>query len=92
MLTYCTSLPNMTLDIKLSSCLRQVDVLIHILEGESTQITFQGVGYNPNIVGEAATLSQFPSSTAIPSSAKLTVPGQVSPSVEYEQYEQSRNL
>ncbi|OWK63285.1 Coiled-coil domain-containing protein 108 [Lonchura striata] len=31
-----------------------VDVLIDILEGDSTQITFQGVGYNPNI---AATLS-----------------------------------
>ncbi|NXA83497.1 CFA65 protein, partial [Thryothorus ludovicianus] len=53
-----------------------VDVLIHILEGESTQITFQGVGYNPNIVGEAATSSQFSSSAVIPGSAKLTVPGQ----------------
>ncbi|NWZ42293.1 CFA65 protein, partial [Brachypodius atriceps] len=53
-----------------------VDVLIHILEGQSTQITFQGAGYNPNIVGEAATSSQFLSSAAIPSSAKLTVPGQ----------------
>ncbi|NXO84430.1 CFA65 protein, partial [Sitta europaea] len=53
-----------------------VDVLIHILEGESTQITFQGVGYNPSIVGEAATSSQLFSSTVIPGSAKLTVPGQ----------------
>uniref|UniRef100_A0A8C3NUV1 Cilia and flagella associated protein 65 n=1 Tax=Cyanoderma ruficeps TaxID=181631 RepID=A0A8C3NUV1_9PASS len=53
-----------------------VDVVIHILEGESTQITFQGVGYNPNIVGEAATSSQSLSSAAIPGSAKLTVPGQ----------------
>ncbi|NWR42974.1 CFA65 protein, partial [Regulus satrapa] len=53
-----------------------VDVLIHILEGDSTQITFQGVGYNPNIVGEAATSSQFFSSAVIPVSAKLTVPGQ----------------
>ncbi|NXU97152.1 CFA65 protein, partial [Cettia cetti] len=52
-----------------------VDVLIHILEGESTQITFQGVGYNPSIVGEAATSSQF-FSAVIPGSAKLTVPGQ----------------
>ncbi|NXR64377.1 CFA65 protein, partial [Rhadina sibilatrix] len=52
-----------------------VDVLIHILEGESTQITFQGVGYNPNIVGEAATSSQF-FSAVIPGSAKLTLPGQ----------------
>ncbi|NXR48460.1 CFA65 protein, partial [Hippolais icterina] len=53
-----------------------VDVLIQILEGESTQITFQGVGYNPNIVGEAATSRQFFSSAVIPGSAKLTVPGQ----------------
>ncbi|NXO63631.1 CFA65 protein, partial [Phainopepla nitens] len=53
-----------------------VDTLIHILEGESTQITFQGVGYNPNIVGEATTSSQFLSSAVIPGSAKLTVPGQ----------------
>ncbi|NXT62710.1 CFA65 protein, partial [Chaetops frenatus] len=53
-----------------------VDVPIHILDGESTQITFQGVGYNPNIVGEAATSSQFFSSAVIPGSAKLTMPGQ----------------
>ncbi|NXM21691.1 CFA65 protein, partial [Ploceus nigricollis] len=53
-----------------------VDVLIDILEGDSTQITFQGVGYNPNIVGEAATSRHFFSSSAIPGSAKLTVPGQ----------------
>ncbi|NXK62188.1 CFA65 protein, partial [Sylvietta virens] len=53
-----------------------VDVLIHILEGQSTQITFQGVGYNPNTVGEAATSMQFSSSAVIPGSAKLTVPGQ----------------
>ncbi|NWH89784.1 CFA65 protein, partial [Aegithalos caudatus] len=52
-----------------------VDVLIHILEGESTQITFQGVGYNPNIVREAATSSQS-CSEVIPGSAKLTMPGQ----------------
>ncbi|NXE41656.1 CFA65 protein, partial [Ptilorrhoa leucosticta] len=53
-----------------------VDVPIHILEGESTPITFQGVGYNPNIVRETATSSQFFSSAVFPGSAKLTVPGQ----------------
>nr|XP_030133177.3 cilia- and flagella-associated protein 65 isoform X5 [Taeniopygia guttata] len=53
-----------------------VDVLIDILEGDSTQITFQGVGYNPNIVREAATSRHFFSSAVIPGSAKLTVPGQ----------------
>ncbi|NWI79764.1 CFA65 protein, partial [Dryoscopus gambensis] len=53
-----------------------VDVPIHILEGESTQITFQGVGYNPNIVQEPATSSQFFPSAVFPGSARLTVPGQ----------------
>lgn len=92
MLAYCTSLPNMTLDFQLLSCLRQVDVLIHILEGQSTQITFQGVGYNPSIIGEAATSSHFFSSAVIPGSAKLTVPGQVSLSMGNEPYDQSRNV
>ncbi|NXS28662.1 CFA65 protein, partial [Pomatostomus ruficeps] len=58
-----------------------VDVPIHILEGESTPITFQGVGYKPNIVGETATSSQFFSPAVLPGSAKLTVPGQVSPAI-----------
>ncbi|XP_063017985.1 cilia- and flagella-associated protein 65 isoform X4 [Melospiza melodia melodia] len=53
-----------------------VDVLIQILEGDSTQITFQGVGYNPNDVEEAATSRNFFSSAVIPGSARLTVPGQ----------------
>ncbi|NWW74377.1 CFA65 protein, partial [Climacteris rufus] len=53
-----------------------VDVPIHILEGESTPITFQGVGYNPNTVGAAATFSQVLSPGDFPGSAKLTVPGQ----------------
>ncbi|NWT90273.1 CFA65 protein, partial [Lanius ludovicianus] len=54
-----------------------VNVLIHILEGESTAVTFQGVGYNPNTVQETNTPSQFVSSTVSPGFAKLTVPGQV---------------
>ncbi|NXO11170.1 CFA65 protein, partial [Oriolus oriolus] len=53
-----------------------VDVPIHIVEGESTPITFQGAGYNPNIVREAAASSHFSSFAAFPCSAKLTVPGQ----------------
>ncbi|XP_064574963.1 cilia- and flagella-associated protein 65 isoform X5 [Zonotrichia leucophrys gambelii] len=53
-----------------------VDVVIQILEGDSTQITFQGVGYNPNYVEEAATSRNFFSSAVIPGSARLTVPGQ----------------
>ncbi|NXC02043.1 CFA65 protein, partial [Orthonyx spaldingii] len=53
-----------------------VDVPIQILEGESTSITFQGVGYNPSTVGETATSSQFSSPAVFPGSARLTVSGQ----------------
>ncbi|XP_068877003.1 cilia- and flagella-associated protein 65 isoform X2 [Aphelocoma coerulescens] len=53
-----------------------VDVPIHILEGESTPVTFQGVGYNPNTVQKTDTSSQFVSSADYSGSAKLTVPGQ----------------
>ncbi|NXS88297.1 CFA65 protein, partial [Erpornis zantholeuca] len=53
-----------------------VNVPIHILEGESTQITFQGEGYNPDNAREADTSNQFFSSAAFPGSAKLTLPGQ----------------
>ncbi|NWY90179.1 CFA65 protein, partial [Loxia curvirostra] len=54
----------------------EVDVVIQILEGDSTQISFQGVGYNPNIVEEAATSRQFFSAAVLPGSARLTVSGQ----------------
>ncbi|NXY06369.1 CFA65 protein, partial [Pteruthius melanotis] len=54
-----------------------VNVPIHILEGESTQITFQGEGYSPDGAREAATSNQFFSSEVFLGSAKLTVPGQV---------------
>ncbi|NXC35212.1 CFA65 protein, partial [Campylorhamphus procurvoides] len=50
-----------------------VDVPIHILGGESALITFQGVGYNPNTVGEAATSSKALSPSVFPGSNKLTV-------------------
>ncbi|NXI43348.1 CFA65 protein, partial [Galbula dea] len=53
-----------------------VDIPIHILGGESALITFQGVGYNPNTVGETVTSSEVLSSSVFPSSTKLTVPGQ----------------
>ncbi|NXU14680.1 CFA65 protein, partial [Pardalotus punctatus] len=53
-----------------------VVVPIHILEGQSTPITFQAVGFNPNIVGGAATSRQFSCPAVFPGSAKLTVPGQ----------------
>ncbi|NWX98190.1 CFA65 protein, partial [Nothoprocta ornata] len=54
-----------------------VDVPIHILGGDSALITFQGVGYDPNIMGETAPFDRVSSPSVIPGSNKLTVPGQV---------------
>nr|XP_025951513.1 cilia- and flagella-associated protein 65 [Dromaius novaehollandiae] len=54
-----------------------VDVPIHILGGDSALITFQGVGYDPNIMGETARFNKVLSPSVIPGSNKLTVPGQV---------------
>nr|XP_009674405.1 PREDICTED: coiled-coil domain-containing protein 108 isoform X1 [Struthio camelus australis] len=54
-----------------------VDVPIHIVGGDSALITFQGVGYDPNIMGETATFNKVLSPSVIPGSTKLTVPGQV---------------
>ncbi|NWW24601.1 CFA65 protein, partial [Falcunculus frontatus] len=53
-----------------------VDVPIHILDGESTSITFQGVGYDTNLVREATIFGQLFSSAVFPGSAKIIVPGQ----------------
>ncbi|NXH29691.1 CFA65 protein, partial [Myiagra hebetior] len=53
-----------------------VVVPIRILEGETTPVTFQGVGYNPNTVQEPGTSGQSVSSAVSPGSAKITVPGQ----------------
>ncbi|NXD78761.1 CFA65 protein, partial [Halcyon senegalensis] len=53
-----------------------VDVPIHILQGESALITFQGVGYDPNTIGETAASSKVLSPSVFPGSNKLTLPGQ----------------
>ncbi|NXI80627.1 CFA65 protein, partial [Rhipidura dahli] len=53
-----------------------VDVPIRILEGQSTSVTFQGVGYNSNTARKSDTSNQFASSSVSPGFAKLTVPGQ----------------
>ncbi|NWW85581.1 CFA65 protein, partial [Rhynochetos jubatus] len=53
-----------------------VDVPIHILEGESVLITFQGVGYDPNTVGDAATSHEVLFPSVFPGPTELTVPGQ----------------
>ncbi|XP_071418769.1 cilia- and flagella-associated protein 65 isoform X2 [Pithys albifrons albifrons] len=53
-----------------------VDVPIHIMGGESALITFQGVGYNPNTVGETAASSKALSPSILPGSNKLIVTGQ----------------
>ncbi|NXF31945.1 CFA65 protein, partial [Nyctibius bracteatus] len=53
-----------------------VDVPIHILGGEPALITFQGVGYDPNTVGETVASSKIVPPSVFPGSTKLTVPGQ----------------
>ncbi|NXP06353.1 CFA65 protein, partial [Thinocorus orbignyianus] len=53
-----------------------VDVLIHILGGESTLITFQGEGYDPNTIEETDTPSEILSPSVFPGSTQLTVAGQ----------------
>uniref|UniRef100_A0A8C3S3X0 Coiled-coil domain containing 108 n=1 Tax=Chelydra serpentina TaxID=8475 RepID=A0A8C3S3X0_CHESE len=53
-----------------------VDVPIHILEGDSALITFQGIGYDPHTLGETAQFDQVLSPSVTPGSSKLTVPGQ----------------
>ncbi|KAM6460482.1 cilia- and flagella-associated protein 65 isoform 3-T4 [Liasis olivaceus] len=54
---------------------KQVDVPIHILDGDSALITFQGVGFDPQVMGETAQFDQVVSAATTPVSAKLTVPG-----------------
>uniref|UniRef100_A0A8C5SG10 Cilia and flagella associated protein 65 n=1 Tax=Laticauda laticaudata TaxID=8630 RepID=A0A8C5SG10_LATLA len=52
-----------------------VDVPIHILDGDSALITFQGVGFDPQVMGETAQFDKVVSAATTPVSAKLTVPG-----------------
>ncbi|XP_074857085.1 cilia- and flagella-associated protein 65 [Carettochelys insculpta] len=53
-----------------------VDVPIHILEGDSALITFQGIGYDPHVMGETAQFDRLLSPSVTPGSSRLTVPGQ----------------
>ncbi|NXK29229.1 CFA65 protein, partial [Arenaria interpres] len=55
-----------------------VDVLIHIVGGESALITFQGEGYDPNTIEETDIPSEILFPSVFPGSTRLTVPGQVS--------------
>ncbi|XP_065416527.1 cilia- and flagella-associated protein 65 isoform X3 [Chrysemys picta bellii] len=75
------TLPGMTSHIEwvfspLEARTYSVDVPIHILEGDSALITFQGIGYDPHIMGETAQFDQVLSPSVTPGSSKLTVPGQ----------------
>ncbi|XP_074451787.1 cilia- and flagella-associated protein 65 isoform X3 [Larus michahellis] len=54
-----------------------VDVLIHVLGGESALITFQGEGYDPNTIGATDTPSEILSPSVFPGSTQLNLPGQV---------------
>ncbi|KAE8581375.1 hypothetical protein XENTR_v10024768 [Xenopus tropicalis] len=51
-----------------------VDVPIHILGGDSALITFEGIGYDCNILGESAVFEVL---SPIVASPRLKVPGQV---------------
>ncbi|NWX21409.1 CFA65 protein, partial [Aegotheles bennettii] len=53
-----------------------VDVPIYVLGGESALITLQGVGYDPNTVGETAASSEVLSPSVFPGSTKPFFPGQ----------------
>ncbi|KAG8125280.1 hypothetical protein E2320_020475, partial [Naja naja] len=63
-----------------------VDVPIHILDGDSALITFQGVGFDPQVMGETAQFDKVVSAATTPVSAKLTVPGLVNLGVYLFQY------
>ncbi|XP_053117944.1 cilia- and flagella-associated protein 65 isoform X2 [Hemicordylus capensis] len=52
-----------------------VDVPIHILKGDSALITFQGIGYDPFVMGESARFDKIVSPATTPGSARLSVPG-----------------
>ncbi|XP_077176848.1 cilia- and flagella-associated protein 65 isoform X2 [Paroedura picta] len=54
-----------------------VDVPIHILEGDAALITFQGAGYDPHVMKEAARFDKMVSPVTALGSAKLTVPSLV---------------
>ncbi|KAH0621232.1 hypothetical protein JD844_022312 [Phrynosoma platyrhinos] len=59
----------------LESRMYSVEVPIHIHEGDSALITFQGIGFDPHVMGETAQFDKMVSSATTPGSAKLTVPG-----------------
>lgn len=63
-----------------------MDVPIHILDGDSALITFQGVGFDPQVMGETAQFDKVVSAATTPVSAKLTVPGLVNLGVYLFQY------
>uniref|UniRef100_A0A670JW57 Cilia and flagella associated protein 65 n=1 Tax=Podarcis muralis TaxID=64176 RepID=A0A670JW57_PODMU len=52
-----------------------VEVPIHILEGDSALITFQGIGFDPHVMGESAQFDKVVCAATTPGSAKLIVPG-----------------
>ncbi|XP_061465321.1 cilia- and flagella-associated protein 65 isoform X2 [Rhineura floridana] len=52
-----------------------VDVPIHILDGDCALITFQGIGFDPHVMGETAQFDKVVSAATTPASAKLGVPG-----------------
>nr|XP_033800998.1 cilia- and flagella-associated protein 65 [Geotrypetes seraphini]XP_033800999.1 cilia- and flagella-associated protein 65 [Geotrypetes seraphini]XP_033801000.1 cilia- and flagella-associated protein 65 [Geotrypetes seraphini] len=53
-----------------------VDIPIHIIGGDSTLITFEGIGYDKHVLGETATFDDFVSEGLSRGAQKLSVPGQ----------------
>ncbi|XP_029460888.1 cilia- and flagella-associated protein 65 isoform X2 [Rhinatrema bivittatum] len=53
-----------------------VDIPIHIIGGDSTLITFEGIGYDRNILGETAAFDDFVSEGVLTGAQRLTLPGQ----------------
>ncbi|KAM4697918.1 cilia- and flagella-associated protein 65 [Rhinophrynus dorsalis] len=51
-----------------------VNVPVHILGGDSALITFEGIGYDRNVLGKAAVFETFTPLSATP---RLSIPGQV---------------
>ena len=56
----------------------QVDIPIHIIGGETALITFQGIGYDARAMGKSMPkIDQPPEFISVPSTQKVSVPGQV---------------
>ena len=56
---------------------RQVDVPIHVHNGDTAIITFTGVGYDKRIMGDTMPMTDQQDLTGVPGIQSVPVPGQV---------------